>query len=249
VRIFCGGRKTGFRRLWGLPRNAPFRAPSPDVDFRSSPPRRSPTAKTASESDPVWRFYLSEASEFPTFCCVTRIQATVTVAHRELCWRPAGRRSPPASAHARSRPDVQPTTTSSGGAFAAAAAAATAGAFRTNRCKTRDGFYITTEKHCLSRPLTLGVFLCVFAYFSLFRPRCAPTTISLPGTSPVAPLIERSLLLLAYFVYSFPRFSCRVRQGRRRVDDAGRICSVCVRRRLFRGIRFSANRSSFVCHT
>jgi hypothetical protein len=46
---------------------------------------------------------------------VTRIPATVTVAHRELCWRPAGRRSPPASAHARSRPDVQPTTTSSGG--------------------------------------------------------------------------------------------------------------------------------------
>jgi hypothetical protein len=31
---------------------------------------------------------------------------------------------------------------------------------------------------------------------------------------------------------------CRVRQGRRRVDDAGRICSVCVQRRLFRGIIF-----------
>jgi hypothetical protein len=72
---FCGGRKTGFRRLWGLPLNPPFHPPSPGVDFRPSP-RRSPTAKTASESDRFWRFYLSEAPEIRTLRGVTIVQAT-----------------------------------------------------------------------------------------------------------------------------------------------------------------------------
>jgi hypothetical protein len=113
VGIFCGGRKTAFRRLWGLPPNPPIRAPSPGVDFRSSPlggvrrrrprPNRTPFGDSTSRKPP----------SSGHFCCVTRIPATVTVAHRELCGRPAGRRSPPASAVARSRPDVQPTTTSS----------------------------------------------------------------------------------------------------------------------------------------
>jgi hypothetical protein len=110
---FLRGAKDRFSPTLGAPPESPFPRTLSGCRFSSLPPRRSPTAKTASESDPVWRFYLSEAAEFRTFCCVTRIPATVTVAHRELCWRPAGRRSPPASAHARSRPDVQPTTTSS----------------------------------------------------------------------------------------------------------------------------------------
>jgi hypothetical protein len=63
------------------------------------------------------------------------------------------------------------------------------------------------------------------------------------------PLIERSLLLafrLQFSPFCHVYHRCtnpfqvprRVRQGRRRVDDAGRICSVCVQRRLFRGIIF-----------
>jgi hypothetical protein len=53
---FCGGRKTAFCRLWGLPLNPPFHPPLRGSIF-VPPPRRSPTAKTASESDRFWRFY------------------------------------------------------------------------------------------------------------------------------------------------------------------------------------------------
>jgi hypothetical protein len=64
--------------------------------------------------------------------------------------------------------------------------------------------------------------------------------------------IERSLLLafrLQFSPFCHVHDRCtnpfqvprRVQQGRRRVDDAGRICSVCVQRRLFRGIIFVPN--------
>jgi hypothetical protein len=190
--FFCGGRKTDFRRLSGLPRIPPIRAPSPDVDFRPSPPRRSTTAKTASESDPVWRFYLSEAAEFLTFCSVTRIQATVTVAHRELCWRPAGRRSPPASAVARSRPDMQPLTTMSSEVLAFLLLVVSSsfflhGCFRrcryrrtvSDRCKTdptASTTPTTTEYLETSDSVFFFAFSCTFRHFrhGVLRPYCHP---------------------------------------------------------------------------
>jgi hypothetical protein len=89
------------------------------------------------------------------------------------------------------------------------------------------------------------VFSFTFRYFrhGVLRRYCYP---ALHRPYP----IDRSLLLAfrlqfsplchVYYRCTNPfQVPCRVRQGRRRVDDdAGRICSVCVQRRLFRGIRF-----------
>jgi hypothetical protein len=63
---FLWGAKNRFSPTLGAPPESPFPRTLSGRRFSSLPPRRSPTAKTASESDPVWRFYLSEAAEFRT---------------------------------------------------------------------------------------------------------------------------------------------------------------------------------------
>jgi hypothetical protein len=85
------------------------------------------------------------------------------------------------------------------GAFAAAA---TAGAFRIG-VKPIRRHLLRLLPPSISRPPTLCVFLCVFAYFSSFPPRRAPPILP-PGTSLAVPL--SSEVFFWHFVYSFPRF-------------------------------------------
>jgi hypothetical protein len=110
---FLRGAKNRFSPTLGAPPKSPFPRTLSGRRFSSLPPSAESDGEDRVRIGPRLAILPLGSRRVPDILLVTRIQATVTVAHRELCWRPAGRRSPPASAHARSRPDVQPTTTSS----------------------------------------------------------------------------------------------------------------------------------------